>query len=577
MDKIDTMSSRYFSTQRLNWWLLLLILAITFLPFLGETLFNTKGEPREAIVAVSMLQSGDWVLPVSYGGDIPYKPPFLAWCIAAFSLLFGGEVTEFSSRLPSAVACIAMVMTVYTLYRRELGSRGGAVAMAAAVITFTAFEVHRAAVACRVDMVLTAFIVCAICTLFRYYRYRRWPMLLLSVLLMSGGVLTKGPVGMLLPCLVIGVYRLSEGERFWRVFFSLFIIGVSSMILPALWYVAAFGRGGDEFYRLAMEENFGRFLGKMSYSSHANPVWYNFVTLIAGFLPYTLLLLLSLFSLRYKRLKPAGWLNLRGVWAAFRRWAPATRLSFLAATLIFLFYCVPESKRSVYLLPVYPFISYFIAVYVRRMVAKGPRMVKAYCGFIGVLAVLAPFLFALIRFGALAGMGSGSLRRSIEGLASVDVGVTGLLMLALSFGGGLVLLFSLRRDSARRCFAWACGTTIFIYWSFSAVYQPGVLNPKSDFPVARELEAAYPADTHLYSLVNDPMLRYYTINFYLSDRMRRFDAELPEAGHLIVGRNDTELLLSPYTDSYAFTLDRAFDHRGCDVRQPIDVYSFVKK
>lgn len=37
--------------------------------------FNTKGEPREAIVALSMLMSGDWVLPVSFGSDIPYKPP----------------------------------------------------------------------------------------------------------------------------------------------------------------------------------------------------------------------------------------------------------------------------------------------------------------------------------------------------------------------------------------------------------------------------------------------------------------------------------------------------------------------
>lgn len=576
------MSSRYFTARRRNWWLLLLILVITFIPFLGETLFNTKGEPREAIVALSMLQSGDWVLPVSYGGDIPYKPPFLAWCIAAFSAILGGEVTEFSSRLPSAVACIAMVMTVYALYRRELNGRdgGGAVAMATAVITFTAFEVHRAAVACRVDMLLTAFIVCAIYSLFRYYRCGRRSMLLLSVILMSGGVLTKGPVGMLLPCMVIGVYRISEGEHFWRVFFSLFIIGISSMILPAMWYVAAYYRGGAQFYDLAMEENFGRFLGKMSYSSHANPVWYNFITLIAGFLPYTLLMLLSLFSLRFKTHKSARWLNGCSpvvMWKAFCRWAPVTRLSFLSAILIFLFYCVPESKRSVYLLPIYPFIAYFIAVYVRRMVVKGPRMVKTYCGFIGVMAVLAPLLFGLIRFGIFTGMGGDSLRRSIEGLATVDVGIVGLLMLALSFGGGLVLLFSMHRDPARRCFVWACGATIFIYWSFSSVYQPGVLNAKSDYPVALEIETAYRSEPHLYSLVNDSMLRYYTLNFYLGDRLRRFEAELPDKGHLIVGRYDADKLLAPYAGSYTFSLDKVFDGKGCDVRQPIDVYSFTKK
>ena len=59
---------------RLAFWLLLVALAILFIPWLGLAPFNTKGEPREAIVAVSMLQSGNWILPVSFGADIPYKP-----------------------------------------------------------------------------------------------------------------------------------------------------------------------------------------------------------------------------------------------------------------------------------------------------------------------------------------------------------------------------------------------------------------------------------------------------------------------------------------------------------------------
>ena len=38
-----------------------LITALTMLPFLGATEFYTKGEPREAIVAVTMLQAGNWL------------------------------------------------------------------------------------------------------------------------------------------------------------------------------------------------------------------------------------------------------------------------------------------------------------------------------------------------------------------------------------------------------------------------------------------------------------------------------------------------------------------------------------
>ena len=98
---------------------LFILLFITFIPFLGETLFNTKGEPREAIVAVSMLQQHDFILPVSNGGDMPYKPPMLAWCIALFSMLTGGEVTEFTSRLPSAVAMIVMTMATFLIARKH--------------------------------------------------------------------------------------------------------------------------------------------------------------------------------------------------------------------------------------------------------------------------------------------------------------------------------------------------------------------------------------------------------------------------------------------------------------------------
>ena len=45
-------------------------------PFLGLTDFYSKGEPREAVVAYTMVEHGNWILPINNGGDIPYKPPF---------------------------------------------------------------------------------------------------------------------------------------------------------------------------------------------------------------------------------------------------------------------------------------------------------------------------------------------------------------------------------------------------------------------------------------------------------------------------------------------------------------------
>ena len=89
-------------------WMVLLMAIVTLLPFLGLNEFSTKGEPREAVVAMSMLQQHNWILPINNGFDIPYKPPFLHWCIALLSI-WQGYVSEFTSRLPSALALIVFV------------------------------------------------------------------------------------------------------------------------------------------------------------------------------------------------------------------------------------------------------------------------------------------------------------------------------------------------------------------------------------------------------------------------------------------------------------------------------------
>ena len=85
-----------------------------------------------------------------------------------------------------------------------------------AAVTLTSFEVLRAAVACRVDMVLTA---CIVVGLYQMYLLRENFSTLRAVgtvLLLSGAVLTKGPVGALLPCLAMGIFCLIMRDNFFK-------------------------------------------------------------------------------------------------------------------------------------------------------------------------------------------------------------------------------------------------------------------------------------------------------------------------------------------------------------------------
>ena len=187
--------------------LLFIISISTLLPILGLTHFHTKGEPREAIVAVSMLQDGNWILPRNNGGDIAYKPPMYHWITALGSAIFNeGEVNEYTSRLPSALATIIIASMMFLFYARREGNFN--TAFLSAILFLSAFEVHRAATAARVDMVLTVFIVLALFQLYRWYEKGLKGVPLWAILFMSGATLTKGPVGIVLPCLVTGVFLL---------------------------------------------------------------------------------------------------------------------------------------------------------------------------------------------------------------------------------------------------------------------------------------------------------------------------------------------------------------------------------
>ena len=217
-------------TPNKAFWLLLVICVVTILPFLGLSEYHTKGEPREAIVSYSMLDSGNWILPRNNGGEMAYKPPFFHWSIAAVSAVVnGGQVTEMTSRLPSAIALIAMTLCGFLFFAKRKGVQ---LALLAAFITLTNFELHRAGANCRVDMVLTALTVGALYCLYRWYEKGLKGIPWLAILLMSCGTLTKGPVGTIIPCLVVGIFLLLRGVNFFKAFLLLSAWAILSLILP---------------------------------------------------------------------------------------------------------------------------------------------------------------------------------------------------------------------------------------------------------------------------------------------------------------------------------------------------------
>jgi 4-amino-4-deoxy-L-arabinose transferase-like glycosyltransferase len=267
-----------------------LLCLLLYVPPAALTPFFTKGEPREALVVRNMLEDGDWLLPKrasANGWTIASKPPFFHWLGAAASTI-GGRATEWTVRLPSVVLATASVLFLGIVAREAFGAPG---ALAAMLVLASSFEWVRAASTARVDGTLTALMT--IGTLL-FYRGMMTGGLsrrdaVVAYVALACAALTKGPVGFVLPGLVLGAALVSRRElasipRFRPILGALVIVAV-----VGAWYALAAGLGGDSFVRKQiLKENVFRFVGVTQMKSgHSHPFYYYFPTLLAGLLPWT--------------------------------------------------------------------------------------------------------------------------------------------------------------------------------------------------------------------------------------------------------------------------------------------------
>lgn len=570
-------------TGKKRFGILLFLTVFLLLPFLGLTLFNTKGEPREAIVALSMLNSDNWILPVNNGGEMAYKPPFFHWLIALFSsVLNHGQINEYLSRLPSALSLIAMIAAGYWFYGKR---KGYTLALVAGLLTLTNFEVHRAGVNCRVDMLLTACMVGALYLLYLGHEKRKTAYYLLALLCMSGAMLTKGPVGILLPCMVGFAYELCQKEHFARVLLRYIALGLGALVIPMMWYVAAYQEGGQKFFDLVWEENVLRFTGKMSYGSHENPPIYNVMTILTGMLPYTLLVLIGLVSihLRHARntLSKTWW---KEQWHRLKAMDSLRLFTLLSFVIIFVFYCIPKSKRSVYLLPVYPFMCYFLAEYMHYLWQEKHHIIRLFGRLLATLVIIVSVTAIILHFIPIPEIFmQGHNAQIIGALHDIPWTFWNVAGILLPLYLGIHYWFSSFKPKNNWIFY---GTLILPYsilFALDCHYQPTLLNERSDKLVVEQIKKRFPeGDIHTYIYMPDfniaSKMHYFTLNFYLNDRVKQYEQQLPAEGYVIMGEYDYREHFCPaFGQEYNIREVENLRHKSCDTKQTLAIYYFQRK
>lgn len=216
-----------------------------------------------------MISSGNYVSIHLNGEPRNDKPVLIYWLQAASARLFG--LNEFALRLPSVLAALAWVWALVRFGRRHLDREAGMIAGLLLALSLYVGMIARAAVA---DALLNLFLALSLFDIYNDFRQPARATRLRVFVWMGLGFLTKGPVAVLFPFLVSGIFYASYGR--WRdwlraVFDWRGLLLFGAIVLP--WHLAVYLDSGWTFFKgFYLHHNLDRYSGAME--GHRGSVFY---------------------------------------------------------------------------------------------------------------------------------------------------------------------------------------------------------------------------------------------------------------------------------------------------------------
>lgn len=305
-----------------------------------------------------MIETGDWITP-QYNYTNRYdKPVFFYWLMASAFRVFG--ITEFAARFWSAAFGVLLTLMCYYLLRWIGHPKWGVIT---AIIFATSIEVVVLAHASITDMTLAFFITSSLfCFFCGYilsndknnplsYNSRLW--FLGFYLSTALAVLTKGPVGVVLPGVIILIFLILRGD-FIQTFKKMHLVsGVFIFLVVALpWYIVETWINGWEYIdAFFIKHNVTRFAGVVS--GHRGSVYYFIPVILFAFFPWSAFLPQILYKY-FPRSRQRGAIDPK---------ESVTLFSIIWFLVIFIFFSISRTKLPGYIAP----LSAPLAIMVGRL------------------------------------------------------------------------------------------------------------------------------------------------------------------------------------------------------------------
>ncbi len=468
-------------------------------------------------VSLQITERGDPLTLYHNGERWWVHPPFFMWLVAATGRLFG--FSEFTARIWTALFGAAGVLVTFLLGRRLYDVRTGVTAGLILMTTLQYFVLSRLAI---FDAVLVAFMMLAVYMALvaedagdarERRRAYRW-----AFVWAGFATLTKGPIGLVLPASVLGLWWLLRGVLLRRVR-ALPWEGVLLYALIGLsWYGAEAVRWGRPFVEQMVGPSMvSRFVGVVG--NQGGP-WYYYVPVLAlGGFPWSAFLPPAV-AFHWRRLR------------ADRR----SLLLLLWLAVIFVFWSTARTKGPNYLLPIFPVAAltlarlWALALWERDAETSGLlRWGAVLLLLAGVLLLLALTLFGRTKY-------PGEFATVLP-----DIRLVGLLL----SGGVLAAAGLLVARSHRRGFAALSGTMAATLTVLALVTVPQLERVRATRPMALALGGLVRPEDRVVGvgLSDRPSLIYYSrhpITWVIGEHYTRRYLCGPGRGFLIITRAEYE-------------------------------------
>ncbi|MDB9983897.1 glycosyltransferase family 39 protein [bacterium] len=257
---------------------------IIFASFNGQSHLFDWDEINFAEAAREMIVTGNYSLVLINYEPFWEKPPLFFWLQALCMNLFG--INEFSARLPNAIAGALTGITLYSIGRKNFSNSFGwlwAMVYCSALLPILYFKSG------IIDPWFNLFIF--------YGTYATWKAIynsdgknllwsLIAGASIGLGIMTKGPVALLVILMVFGVFYLWKRFKVPANFSHFFGFTISLFVVGGLWFFIEYisGRGYiiEDFIEYQIR------LMQTQDAGHGGPFYYHFIVLLIGCFPMSI-------------------------------------------------------------------------------------------------------------------------------------------------------------------------------------------------------------------------------------------------------------------------------------------------